>query len=249
MTISRRGFFKLGGACALGLSAFPLVGALASGSNSNTDTSGKRYGMVVDMTKCNGCNECRVACHSIHNVPEMGDDKQDVKWIWTEEYDNIFPGMNNKYVDESSKKKPSPVLCNHCDNPACVRVCPTKATYKGKDGLVIMDFHRCIGCRFCMAACPYGARSFNFKDPRPSIKDLNSSFPTRRKGVVEKCNFCAERLAVGNLPICTEKCPQGALTFGDLNDPESEIRKVLSTQYTMQRKVELGTHPNIYYIV
>ena len=148
------------------------------------------------------------------------------------------------------KENPFILLCNHCSNPPCVQVCPTKATFKRKeDGVVMMDFHRCIGCRYCMAGCPFGARSFNWGDPRPYIKDANMQFPTRRKGVVEKCNFCAERLAVGQIPLCVEACKAKALVFGDVMDPESEVRKLLAENYTLRRKVELGTRPNIYYII
>jgi Fe-S-cluster-containing dehydrogenase component len=132
-----------------------------------------------------------------------------------------------------------------------VRACPTKATFKREsDGIVMMDFHRCIGCRFCMAACPFGARSFNFRDPRPFIAEanLNKEFPTRMKGVVEKCNFCAERIAVGEKPACVE-ASKSALVFGDLYDPESEVRQLIKTNYTIRRKQELGTEPSVYYIV
>ena len=116
--------------------------------------------------------------------------------------------------------------------------------------------HRCIGCRFCMAGCPYGARSFNWRDPRgkdangrPFIKKLNREYPTRTKGVVEKCTFCTDRLAVGKMPACVEKAPPGGLVFGDLDDPRSAVRKIVSTRYTIRRKPELGTGPNVYYIV
>jgi molybdopterin-containing oxidoreductase family iron-sulfur binding subunit len=130
-----------------------------------------------------------------------------------------------------------------------VRVCPTKATFKRKsDGIVLMDFHRCIGCRFCMAACPFGARSFNFRDPQKFINPINKKFPRRMKGVVEKCNFCAERLAVGQLPACVE-ASEGKLAFGDLYDPESEVRELIRTHYTIRRKQTLGTEPSVYYIV
>ena len=122
----------------------------------------------------------------------------------------------------------------------------------------MMDQHRCIGCRFCMAACPYGVRSFNWGDPRKAPKALNPNFPTnpeyptRTAGVVEKCNFCAERLAKGTLPACVEaagKEAKNALTFGDLSDRESEVRELLRLHYTIRRKPELGTGPNVYYIV
>jgi molybdopterin-containing oxidoreductase family iron-sulfur binding subunit len=111
-----------------------------------------------------------------------------------------------------------------------------------------MDFHRCIGCRFCMAACPFGARSFNYRDPRPFIAKVNKKFPTRMKGVVEKCNFCAERLAEGLIPACVEASNR-ALTFGDLYDPKSEVRELIRTNYTIRRKQSLGTEPSVYYIV
>lgn len=123
----------------------------------------------------------------------------------------------------------------------------------------MMDMHRCIGCRFCMAACPFGARSFNWGDPRKYIKEeeQNPEYPTRAQGVVEKCQFCAERLAKGQLPACVEaarevcekKGKEPALVFGDLDDPNSEIRQVLRSHYSIRRKPELGTHPNVYYVV
>jgi len=151
-------------------------------------------------------------------------------------------------MDDRTKHLPFPVLCNHCENPPCVQACPTKATFKRDDGIVVMDFHRCIGCRFCMAACPYGSRSFNFRDPRPFIAEVDPGFPTRMKVVVEKCNFCVERLAVGKQPACVE-VSNGILTFGDLEDPESDVRKLLKSNYTIRRKQNLGTGPAVYYIV
>ena len=152
------------------------------------------------------------------------------------------------------------VLCNHCTNPPCVRVCPTQATWKREeDGIVMMDMHRCIGCRYCMAACPYGSRSFNWKDPREFVDtdaqgNFYSEFPTRTRGVVEKCNFCAERLRDGLQPACVEAANQvpggeGALTFGNLADSGSEVNRVLSSQRTITRRVSLGTGPNVFYIV
>jgi molybdopterin-containing oxidoreductase family iron-sulfur binding subunit len=155
-------------------------------------------------------------------------------------------------VPPEVEHKPIMVLCNHCENPPCVRVCPTKATFKREsDGIVIMDMHRCIGCRFCMAACPYGARSFNFYDPRQFLPERlpNPDYPTRTKGVVEKCNFCAERLADGKLPACVEAAKDGQLLFGDLDDPRSSVRKALRERYSIRRKPDLGTQPSVYYLV
>ncbi|MDH5560645.1 MAG: 4Fe-4S dicluster domain-containing protein [Deltaproteobacteria bacterium] len=208
-----------------------------------------RWGMVIDMTKCEeGCTACIDACHFQHNVPEISGKKEEVKWIWKEAYKNAFPSKSHPFTKEETQKDPVLTLCNHCKNPPCVRVCPTKATFKREDGIVMMDFHRCIGCRFCMAGCPYGSRSFNFKDPRPFIKKINPDFPTREKGVVEKCNFCAERLAKGQAPACQSACNNRSIVFGNLGDPNSEIRRVLMTQNTLQRKTELGTDPSVFYI-
>ena len=129
-----------------------------------------------------------------------------------------------------------------------MRVCPTGATFRRDDGIVAMDDHRCIGCRYCMAGCPFGARSFNFKDPRPEIAEINPTFPTRMRGVVEKCTFCSERLAVGKMPLCVE-ASEGAILFGDLGNPESDVRKTLAENFTIRRKPTLGTEPSVYYII
>jgi molybdopterin-containing oxidoreductase family iron-sulfur binding subunit len=209
--------------------------------------------MVIDMKKFKTASDyqkCIDACHSIHNVPDIPDPKREIKWLWPETYEHAFPGQEDLYLSEHYKHMPFLVTCNHCDNPPCVRVCPTKATFKRKsDGIVMMDMHRCIGCRFCMAACPYGARSFNWQDPRPFIKrEPNPEFPTRMKGVVEKCTFCYERLAKGLKPACVE-ASDGAIIFGDVTEPNSEVRKVLGSNFTIRRRPELGTGPSVYYII
>jgi molybdopterin-containing oxidoreductase family iron-sulfur binding subunit len=113
----------------------------------------------------------------------------------------------------------------------------------------MMDWHRCIGCRYCVAGCPYGSRSFNWVDPRPSLKEIRQDFPTRSKGVVEKCTFCEERLDQGRQPACVEACPDKALVFGDLNDPTSEVRARLKERFALRRKPGLGTRPAVYYQV
>lgn len=218
--------------------------------------SGNRLGMVVDIRKFienpGLAEECVKACHSVHNVPQFSRKKDEIKWIWQTPYNNAFPDHSSYYKDEVLEKNKVLVLCNHCDSPPCVRACPTKATFKNKDGIVAMDYHRCIGCRFCMAACPYGARSFNWRDPREGLdmKKLNREFPTRMRGVVEKCNFCADRLGRGLQPACVEVAGSTkAMVFGNLNDPNSEIRQVLKENYTIQRKPSLGTHPSVFFIV
>ena len=218
--------------------------------------------MIVDIRKClqeDVRRACTEACHREHNVPAIADPEEEVKWIWDEKYKHVFPDQTHAHMADAARDKPVLVLCNHCTDPPCVKVCPTQATWKRKqDGIVMMDMHRCIGCRYCIAACPYGARSFNWQDPRPHIaKDANgnmaSDFPTRTKGVVEKCNFCAERLRDGLQPACVEaaaKVPggQGALTFGDLSKPDSQVSKVLREKHTICRRVSLGTGPNVFYI-
>ncbi|MGI6685860.1 MAG: sulfate reduction electron transfer complex DsrMKJOP subunit DsrO [Bacillota bacterium] len=253
MKMDRRTFIRMCGIGLLGLGATKADRILANVTKgqyqSTTALQGKRWAMVIDSKKCGACDDCAVACHKAHNVPEIDKKDQEIKWIWKENFHGTFPDLGHNYINENLEERLFPVLCNHCDNPACVRVCPTKATFKREDGVVMMDYHRCIGCRYCMAGCPYGARSFNFQDPRPFIKDVNKEYPTRGKGVVEKCNFCAELLVKGEQPLCVKACKKEAITFGDLNDPQSPVRKILASQATIQRKPSLGTYPSVYYII
>jgi molybdopterin-containing oxidoreductase family iron-sulfur binding subunit len=254
MSISRRGFLGVAGLSALALAGKPALEALdwEIAEEPASPAAGTRWAMVIDPQKCleaGPCTKCIDACHRAHNVPAKTDDAHEVKWIWKEPFDHAFPSLDPAYLPDALRDKPVMVLCNHCENPPCVRVCPTQATWKRTDGVVMMDWHRCIGCRYCMAACPYGSRSFNWSDPRPSIPNLTADFPTRTKGVVEKCTFCEERLARGEAPLCVEACPARALVFGNLNDPKSEVRSLLHTRFALRRKAELGTQPAIYYIV
>jgi len=263
MSTLRRYFLKIAGASALTLMApsilrpswakdnvlIPGNASLAPKTSASALTA-KRWAMVMDPSKCSaGCTACIAACHAVHNVPEFGNPKDEVKWIWTAPFAAAFPGENHAYLGKSLQQLRLPVLCNHCANPPCVRVCPTKATFQRADGIVMMDYHRCIGCRLCMAACPYGARSMNYRDPRPFIAKINPDFPTRTKGVVEKCNFCEERLAKGMLPACVEACKQKALIFGDIEDSRSDIRMLLDKRFNLRRRAHLGTAPQIYYML
>lgn len=255
MKIKRRDFLKAGGATVVALGALPLAQALAGKESQGLDTpkAQTKWALAVDVRKCwekqqEGCRECMNACHSYHNVPNMGNIKNEIKWIWSAPFTHVFT-EHDGILDESLANSNTLALCNHCENAPCVRVCPTKATFQTASGITVMDYHRCIGCRYCMAACPYGARSFNFTDPRPFIKETNPEFPTREKGVVEKCGLCAERLDLGLQPLCVEACPHEAMYFGDLNDAQSEIRKVLESRFSLQRKAELGTGPKVYYLV
>ncbi len=261
MDTRRRRVLQLLGLSALALSTPPVFNAFAKEapaakpkiSPPKDGLTAKQWAMVIDTRQFKSEDDVLPliqACHSVHNVPHFDFKRHEIKWIWATEYKHAFSGTAaTRFVAESVEHRPFLVLCNHCENPSCVRACPTKATFKRpSDGIVMMDFHRCIGCRFCMAACPFGARSFNFRDPRPGIKEINKQFPTRMKGVVEKCNFCVERLAEGKMPACVEAA-EGKLTFGDLFDEHSEVRELLRNNYTIRRKINLGTEPSVYYIV
>jgi Fe-S-cluster-containing dehydrogenase component len=264
MDSSRRRILQLMGISALALTTRPVLNAFAAEQQTAAAQAAtkagekalkaKQWAMVIDTRRLQSPEDLTPmidVCHRVHNVPRLQNPRHEIKWIWDVPYHNAFPEKASQFLAEEVEHRPFLVLCNHCENPPCVRACPTKATFKREsDGIVMMDFHRCIGCRFCMAACPFGSRSFNYRDPRPFIAEaeLNDEFPTRMKGVVEKCNFCAERLAVGQIPACVE-VSNGALAFGDLYDPQSEVRELIRTHYTIRRKQTLGTEPCVYYIV
>jgi len=257
MRMTRKRFLEVSGLSLVAVATKRVVGALLGARSGQARALGAptlttRWAMVVDSAKClkkEGCTDCISACHKAHNVPVINEARHEVKWIWKEPFENAFPSQESAYTKVAFPGNPVMVFCNHCDNPPCVRVCPTQATWKREDGIVMMDWHRCIGCRYCVAACPYGSRSFNWFDPRPYIPALNPDFPTRTKGVVEKCNFCAERLALGQPPACVAACPEKALVFGNLADPKSELRQLLQSRYTIRRLPELGTKPDVFYIV
>ncbi len=260
--MDRREFLKMAGFTAVAgiaakLSAIAGV-SQEKASNAPDRKSGessvitKKWAMAVDLDKCRkekGCKDCINACHQEYNVPDIGNPKDEVKWLWKEPFEHAFHGQEHEFMQKKLKHLPTLLLCNHCDNPACVKVCPVQATWKREDGIVMMDWHRCIGCRYCMAACPYGSRSFNWRDPRPFIKNIRKDFPTRTRGVVEKCTFCEARLAKGKPPACVEACKSKALTFGDLEDPRSRIRKLLNSKFSLTRKPGIGTGPQIYYLI
>jgi len=258
MNQQRREFLKKAGLGALaGLGA--AAGIIPTFALEKTDPSGfpskpvpgkVRWGMLIDTGNCReGCSACVAACHFTHNVPDFSGTKNEIKWIWKSPYEKAFPTSSLQFPSHDLEEREVLTLCNHCAEPPCTKACPTEATFKRWDGIVSMDYHRCIGCRFCMAACPYGSRSFNWQDPRPGIAEYSKTYPTRERGVVEKCNFCSERLVKGQEPACVEACPGKAITFGDLNDPSSRIRVMLGENETVQRKPELGTLPSVFYII
>lgn len=203
----------------------------------------KKWGMAIDIDRCVGCWACSIACTEQNDVP-MG-----MTW-------NRILTDGGKHHDMPSGTYPNvdityyPVACQQCENAPCVEVCPTGATYKRDDGIVAIDYDRCIGCRYCMAACPYGARVFNWSEPKriPSFEIGASYVPARHKGVVEKCTFCVERVDMGKEPFCVEACPYDARIFGDLNNPESEISQLLRTRGSTQLLQSKGTKPRVFYL-
>jgi molybdopterin-containing oxidoreductase family iron-sulfur binding subunit len=229
--------------------------AAAAGSAFGCASGGagrRRLAMAIDLRRCldvKGCRACIDACHRAHNVPAVPEGRHEVKWVWKEPFERTFAVEDANTITMALRGRDVPVLCNHCDNPPCVRVCPAGATWKREDGVVTVDEHRCIGCRYCMAACPYGSRSFNWVDPGPFVLHPTSDYPARTRGVVEKCNLCEERLGSGRAPACVEACADRALLFGDVSDPTSDIRKVLAERYAIRRKPELGTRPQVYYLI
>ncbi|MBI4331058.1 MAG: 4Fe-4S dicluster domain-containing protein [Chloroflexi bacterium] len=213
--------------------------------------------MVIDVGACIGCRACQWACKEENNIPAS----ISPPWIEVFELEDRVtvtgaPSLEelNKGATTSYTQSPRdghwymPVACNHCSNPSCTKVCPTGATYKDKDGLVLMDYDRCIGCRFCVVACPYSARRFNWTKPEIATGKANTLVPVRPAGVVEKCTWCVHRVRRGKLPRCVEVCPVGARHFGDINDPESEVSKLLKRERSFRLLEELNTKPNILYI-
>lgn len=203
-------------------------------------------GMVVDLKRCMGCQTCSFSCKEMNNLPNK------VWWnrVLTDGGESMdTPG--GSYEDAHIRF--IPVSCQHCENPACVKVCPVGATYKDEEtGVVRQDYDKCIGCRMCMAACPYtGVRSFNWEEPA-SYFDFpigDADVPKHQKHVVEKCTFCYQRLAKGEEPACMVLCPARARHFGDLDDPDSEVSRLVASRAYEQLLPEEGTKPSVYYLV
>lgn len=194
-----------------------------------------RWGMLIDSNKCEtGCNDCVTACNT-ENGLSGGVKATDSQWIRKIELKDLRTGRATTL----------PMMCQHCEQPPCVDVCPTGASFKRADGIVLVDRHRCIGCRYCMMACPYKARSF-VHEPLTGQK---TEVP-RGKGCVESCTFCVQRVDKGQTTACAEACAKaghGAILFGDLNDPESEIAKRIRTVASTQVRSDLGLNPGVQY--
>jgi molybdopterin-containing oxidoreductase family iron-sulfur binding subunit len=248
MILSRRRFLGLAASAAISLPASAAQDTGGDCQASPDALAAEQWAMVIDSRRLSQpAKRAAViaACHSFHNVPELPAPRQ-MDWLEQHSFAETFPGQAPDFFPSGLRERTFLTLCNHCRNPPCVRVCPTGASFSRGDGIIGMDVHRCIGCRYCMAACPFGARSFNFEDPR--LAAVNPAYPPRGRGVVEKCTFCAERLAQGRLPLCVE-ASDGAIAFGDLADPASSVRILLAENFTLRRKPGLGTEPSVYYIL
>ncbi len=221
---------------------------------------GVLFGYGLDVSRCIGCRRCVYACVDENNQSR---DPQ-VHWIRVLEFERsaALRGFDllegEAYYDHeevpADGKIYLPVACMMCEDSPCTNVCPTGATWRSNDGIVVIDYDWCIGCRYCMAACPYGARHFNWTEPSIPDDELKTDVHylgnrPRPKGVVEKCHWCVHRTRKGEFPACHEACPVGARKFGNLLDPESEIRKVMATKRTFVLKSELGTRPKFFYFL
>ncbi len=214
---------------------------------------GVLFGYAFNISKCEGYMDCINACLEENNL----DRKSNMQYIKLFEIENGSVNVqdgDSHFFHEVPKDEHfyMGTQCMHCENPPCVPVCPTEATWKEEDGIVVVDYDWCIGCRYCEAACPYEARRFNWAEPEVPKSSLNSNQHylgnrKKTKGVMEKCTFCIQKTREGENPACVDACPTGARIFGNLLDPNSEIRKIIATKKVFRLKEELGTEPKFWY--
>jgi molybdopterin-containing oxidoreductase family iron-sulfur binding subunit len=224
-----------------------------------------RWGMTIDLDRCTGCGACVVACRTENNVPYFGpaEEARGTEIYWMDLL-TVDPGA----AEGRGHADMLPLPCMHCDDPPCVKVCPTNATYRTEDGLVAQIYDRCIGCRYCQVACPYGRRYFNWTSPEwpDSYRSfLNPDVATRPSGIVEKCTFCSHRLQrvheqarleertprddeLRRLPACSQACPADAIAFGDLADPSTEVSQLAGSPRAFRLLEHLGTKPKVVYL-
>ena len=217
---------------------------------------GVDFAYGLDLSRCIGCRRCVYACVKENNQSRRN---PQIHWIKVLEMDKsrgVDLAHANAYYESELVPRPGhfymPVQCQQCRHPPCTKVCPVKATWKEPDGIVVIDYDWCIGCRCCTAACPYGARKFNWAEPDLPKEEMNPDTHylgnrPRMKGVVEKCTFCIQRTRNGRYPACVEICPVGARKFGNLLDEQSEIRRVMETKRVFVFKEDLATEPQFYY--
>ncbi|MCB1737021.1 MAG: 4Fe-4S dicluster domain-containing protein [Gammaproteobacteria bacterium] len=236
---ARRDFIKQSAAtagAALASGALLYTGEASAKPADEAVSSAQRWGILVDTTKCaDGCNDCVTACATENgwgNVEHEPRPKTDAQWIRS-------VTIRNK---QTSAEHTLPLMCQHCENPPCADVCPTGASFRREDGIVLVDKHICIGCRYCMMACPYKARSFVHE----TIENQIDHAP-RGKGTVESCTMCVHRVDNDRDPACVEACSHKALTFGDLKDPNSDIAKQMKQHATKELRADLGLNTGVRY--
>ena len=239
MSISRREFLGWSAAAATGAAMAPglrLAELATAKSPEQAVTALQRWGLLIDVNKCvDGCQECVTACHEENGVTGHDRPETDAQWIRSVKLTDKHTG----YVQTL------PLMCQHCAEPPCVDVCPTGASFKRADGIVLVDKHTCIGCRYCMLACPYKARSFIHED----VTNQKHHAP-RGKGTVESCTLCVHRVDTGRIPACVEACQKDggkAMVFGDLNDHNSNIAQLLATQPSTQLRADLNLNTGVRY--
>jgi len=221
-----------------------------------------RWGMVIDLDRCTGCEACVAACHAENNIPlstpEEAAKGRATHWIRVDRYyEGEFPDVRVRYM---------PVLCQHCDDAPCEPVCPVYATYQNPEGLNVQVYNRCVGTRYCGNNCPYSVRFFNWFEPKwpePLQLQHNPDVAVRMGGVMEKCTFCLQRIqrakrdakdegravADGEVqPACVQSCPAEAMVFGDLNDPESKVSRMAKSGRGTRLLEDLGTKPKVIYL-
>lgn len=198
----------------------------------------KHYAMVIDLNTCVGCNACMAACAMENQTP-----------VWTNSWRTYVHDLEvGGNYDEQIRRRFFPRLCNHCDNPPCMSVCPTGATHKLENGIVLVEDELCMGCRACAMACPYDARySITYSDVSKGQEFYGEAFE-REHPSVDKCSFCAHRVMKGLKPACVETCVGESRMFGDLNDPEDQVSKLVGSGLAKPLMVHLGTRPNVFYI-